>query len=79
MIFLSYSVSKSSLLESLKASSSKEMSSAMDEVQDFSMPNKNKQPQQTKSKLDDMLSKLMQRKNCVSKLVIKICMLIKLW
>lgn len=73
MIFLSYSVSKSSLLESLKASSSKEMSSAMDEVQDFSMPNKNKQPQQTKSKLDDMLSKLMQRKNCVSKLVIKIC------
>lgn len=73
MIFLSYSVSKSSLLESLKASSSKEMSSAMDEVQDFSMPNKNKQPQQTKSKLDDMLSKLMQRKNCVSKLLIKIC------
>lgn len=73
MIFLYYSVSKSSLLESLKASSSKEMSSAMDEVQDFSMPNKNKQPQQTKSKLDDMLSKLMQRKNCVSKLVIKIC------
>lgn len=68
MIFLSYSVSKSSLLESLKASSSKEMSSAMDEVQDFSMPNKNKQPQQTKSKLDDMLSKLMQRKNCVSNL-----------
>jgi molybdopterin-biosynthesis enzyme MoeA-like protein len=51
----------------------------MEEAQDFSMKsNKPQQQQQTqqqqssehaqhnKSKLDDMLSKLMQRKNCVS-------------
>lgn len=52
-----------------RASSSKETSTGVgviEEAQDFSMPNKNKQPQQTKSKLDDMLSKLMQKKNCVS-------------
>jgi hypothetical protein len=34
----------------------------MNEVQDFSMPSKNKQ----KSKLDEMLGKLMKRNNCVS-------------
>lgn len=51
-------------------------STSVNEVQDFSMPFKNKptqninQTQQTsstppKSKLDDMLNKLMQKKNCV--------------
>ena len=35
----------------------------MNEVQDFSMPSKNKQQ---KSKLDDMLGKLMKKNNCVS-------------
>jgi hypothetical protein len=34
----------------------------MSEVQDFSMPSKNKQ----KSKLDEMLGKLMKKNNCVS-------------
>jgi len=34
----------------------------MNEVQDFSMPSKNKQ----KSKLDEMLGKLMKKNNCVS-------------
>jgi chromodomain-helicase-DNA-binding protein 7 len=38
---------------------SKEM---INEVQDFSMPSKNKQ----KSKLDEMLGKLMKKNNCVS-------------
>lgn len=48
----------------------------MEEVQDFSMPNKkqsqqqlqhqNPQQQASKGKLDDMLNKLMQKKNCVS-------------
>lgn len=58
----------------------------MDEVQDFSMPSKNRHNQfqqpsipmsssyqqsqsqvaPSKSKLDDMLTKLMQKKNCVS-------------
>lgn len=46
------------------SSSTKEI--ITEEAQDFSLPSKNKQPQQTKSKLDDMLNKLMQRKNCVS-------------
>lgn len=40
-------------------SKNKEM---LNEVQDFSMPSKNKQ----KSKLDDMLGKLMKKNNCVS-------------
>lgn len=38
----------------------------MNEVQDFSMPNKNKQSNSNKGKLDSMLDKLMKRKNCVS-------------
>lgn len=37
----------------------------MNEVQDFSMPNKNKQISSNKGKLDSMLDKLMKRKNCV--------------
>lgn len=37
----------------------------MNEVQDFSMPNKNKQINSNKGKLDSMLDKLMKRKNCV--------------
>lgn len=49
-------------------------SSSVNEAQDFSMPFKNKQTQNVtqtassippKSKLDDMLNKLMQKKNCV--------------
>lgn len=49
-------------------------SSSINEAQDFSMPFKNKPSQNTtqtpssvppKSKLDDMLNKLMQKKNCV--------------
>lgn len=59
-----FSFSKSLLSDSARASTSKDLASSMDEVQDFSMPSKNKQPQQTKSKLDDTLNKLMQRKNC---------------
>lgn len=49
--------------------------SVINEVQDFSMPFKNKSSQNVtqssnlstppKSKLDDMLNKLMQKKNCV--------------
>lgn len=49
--------------------------SSVNEVQDFSMPFKNKPVQNVtqtpiptpppKSKLDDMLNKLMQKKNCV--------------
>lgn len=56
-------------------SSGPRTSSSMNEVQDFSMPFKNKPaanitqtpPASTppKSKLDDMLNKLMQKKNCV--------------
>lgn len=38
----------------------------MNEVQDFSMPNKNKQVSSNKGKLDSMLDKLMKRKSCVS-------------
>lgn len=38
----------------------------MSEVQDFSMPNKNKQISSNKGKLDSMLDKLMKRKSCVS-------------
>lgn len=38
----------------------------MNEVQDFSMPNKSKQMSSNKGKLDSMLDKLMKRKNCVS-------------
>lgn len=51
------------------------LSSSVNEVQDFSMPFKNKPSQSVaqtppastppKSKLDDMLNKLMQKKNCV--------------
>lgn len=49
-------------------------SSSANEAQDFSMPFKNKPSQNVtqtpsatppKSKLDDMLNKLMQKKNCV--------------
>ncbi|CAG5096911.1 Similar to CHD7: Chromodomain-helicase-DNA-binding protein 7 (Homo sapiens) [Cotesia congregata] len=36
----------------------------MNEVQDFSMPSKNKQNNSNKGKLDSMLDKLMKRKNC---------------
>lgn len=36
----------------------------MNQVQDFSMPNKNKQSSSNKGKLDSMLDKLMKRKNC---------------
>lgn len=41
----------------------------MNEVQDFSMPNKNKQVSSNKGKLDSMLDKLMKRKSCVSNLL----------
>lgn len=56
-------------------SSGPRTSSSVNEVQDFSMPFKNKPTQNVtqtqtssipqKSKLDDMLNKLMQKKNCV--------------
>lgn len=42
----------------------------MNEVQDFSMPNKNKQVSSNKGKLDSMLDKLMKRKSCVSNLYV---------
>lgn len=38
----------------------------MNEVQDFSMPNKNKQISSNKGKLDSMLDKLIKRKTGVS-------------
>lgn len=44
----------------------------MNEVQDFSMPNKNKQVSSNKGKLDSMLDKLMKRKSCVSAFLFKI-------
>lgn len=56
-------------------SSGPRTSTSVNEVQDFSMPFKNKPTQNVtqtqtsstppKSKLDDMLNKLMQKKNCV--------------
>lgn len=49
-------------------SSSDNNKDIMNEVQDFSMPNKNKQVSSNKGKLDSMLDKLMKRKSCVSNL-----------
>lgn len=54
------------------SSGSRTPSVSINEAQDFSMPFKNKPvqnitqtPTPPKSKLDDMLNKLMQKKNCV--------------
>lgn len=51
-------------------SSSDNNKDMMNEVQDFSMPNKNKQVSSNKGKLDSMLDKLMKRKSCVSNLCV---------
>jgi len=51
-------------------SSSDNNKDIMNEVQDFSMPNKNKQVSSNKGKLDSMLDKLMKRKSCVSNLYV---------
>uniref|UniRef100_A0A0C9QNG6 Chd7_2 protein n=1 Tax=Fopius arisanus TaxID=64838 RepID=A0A0C9QNG6_9HYME len=47
----------------MKTSSNEVSKDIMNEVQDFSMPSKNKQPSSNKGKLDSMLDKLMKRKN----------------
>jgi len=52
----------SSGLPKMNSSDATKSKEVMNEVQDFSMPSKNKQ----KSKLDEMLGKLMKKNNCVS-------------